>query len=313
MKIHRDVTRKRLLPRGSVVTIGVFDGMHRGHARLVRAVVRQSRRLGVPSVVVTFCPHPVHVLRPKIYCPLIVSLDYRLKILESLGVDHCAVIPFKKSFARLSPRSFIEKYLVRPFSPKLIMVGDDFRFGHSRRGTGEMFRQIGRRRGFDFMAVSTREHGWKRFSSTRIRDFIIRGKLSMAARLLGRPVSIYGRVIHGDARGHRLGYPTANINPVNELLPPSGVYVVLVRYGERVFPGVASIGRRPSFKKICPVNVETHIFNFHQDLYGKCIIVEFLYRIRDEKVFRSAQDLIEQIHKDEQVARFWFARHREIF
>lgn len=311
MKIHHKVTPQGLFFNGSVVTIGVFDGMHRGHVRLVRTVVRQAKRRGVPSVVVTFSPHPVHVLRPQIYCPLIISVDYRLKILESLGVDHCVVIPFGKSFARLSPESFIKTYLVRPFSPELIVVGDDFRFGHSRRGTGKMFRQIGRQHGFGFMAVTTREHGRKRFSSTRIRDFIIRGKLSKAAGLLGRPVSIYGRVIHGDARGRRLGYPTANINPIDELLPPSGVYVVMVRRGDQAFPGVASIGRRPSFKKICPVNVEAHIFNFHRNLYGQHIIVEFLRRIRDEKVFRSAQDLIEQIRQDEQFARSWFACHRE--
>lgn len=308
MKILNRLSQRQAFTKKAVVTIGVFDGMHRGHVRLIREVVRRARRQGGPAVVITFSPHPVHVLRPQIYCPLIVSLSHRLKIMASLGVDVCVVVPFRKSFSRVSPGKFIRQHLLRLFNPSEVIVGDDFRFGQARQGTLATFRQAAKEYGFKFSVIPTRVRGEKHFSSSRIREYILSGELQKAARLLGRPVALLGHVVHGDAIGRNLGYPTANINSAQELLPPSGIYIIHVHWRDRLYQGVAYIGRRPSIKKIGPVKVEAHIFNFHRDLYGQEILIEFLKKIREEKVFRSQDELVHQIRKDELVARRWFAR-----
>lgn len=285
------------------MAIGVFDGVHRGHQALIKAAVRRAREIGGQPLVLTFAPHPVHVLRPEINLPYIVSVPYRLKLIEDLGVAACIVIRFTKRFSRLSPEEFIGRYIVKGIRPREIFVGDDFRFGQDRCGTLGYFREAGQKYGFRVAAVGAVKAGSKKIGSSVIRRKIVEGRLAGASRLLGRAVSIMGKVVRGDGRGRRLGFPTANIPVAGSVIPPVGVYAVRVKIGQRVLSGMANIGRRPSFKKDDPVHVETHLFNFHGNLYGKEIIVEFVRKIREEEVFLSETQFAAQLHRDHAQAR----------
>ena len=263
-------------------------------------------------MVLTFYPHPVHVLNPEKENPLIVSLPYRLKLIEQLNIDVCLVIHFTKHFSRLSPEKFIQRYLIEKLHPKEIAVGDDFRFGQNRAGDLEYFEKAGRQYDFTVSTVPTTQSGKRKIGSSRIRQLILEGKLKAAAKLLNRPVSILGRVIRGDGRGKKLGYPTVNIHPGEIILPPLGVYIVRVCLADKLHCGIANIGRRPSFKRAGKVNVEVHIFDFNLNVYDKEITVEFLKKIRDERHFRSPEELIRQIRRDERSAR-WYFQNKENF
>ncbi len=289
--------------KNAVVAIGVFDGVHRGHQALIQGAVRRARQIGGEPLVMTFWPHPVHVLRPELGLPYIISLQHRLKLIEEFGAKACIVIHFTRRFARLSPEQFIQRYIVAHVSPKEIYVGNDFRFGQGREGTLEYFEQVGAKYGFKVRAVDAVKTGKKKIGSSIIRQLIGEGRLAQAARLLGRAVSVMGKVVHGDGRGKTLGFPTANIFIQNGVIPPLGVYAVRVRFGKKIFNGMANIGRRPSFKKNDSVHLETHIFDFHRSLYNKEIIVEFVQRIREEKKFGSNTQFITQLRNDRARAR----------
>ena len=284
--------------KNAVLAIGVFDGVHLGHQTLIRAAIRRARIIQGDPVVMTFMPHPVRVLRPEIRLAYIHSLPLRIRLIKELGAA-CIVVPFTKQFSRLTPQGFIERCLVKYVQPKEIFVGDDFRFGRDRSGTLSAFQAAGQKHGFTVNVVNTIKGGRKKIGSSIIRRLISQGKLKAASKLLGRNVSILGRVVKGDGRGKRLGFPTANIHIGQELVPPVGVYAVKVRVGSRMFPGMANVGRRPSFRSPHgDVNVEAHLFGFKGTLYHREIIVEFIRKIRDEKMFLSSDKLIVQLQKD---------------
>lgn len=297
---------KKQYPR-PVVAIGVFDGLHRGHQKIIRQTVRRAAQIRGTPMVITFAPHPVHVLNPKVFCPLIISVEHRLKLIEEMGVKVGWVIPFTRRFARGNADEFFHRYLINPLSPSEIVVGDDFHFGRGRQASAAYLQALGPKHGIAVRCLSVGS-GPKSVSSSRIRRDIATGNLKHAASLLGRPFAVLGRVIHGDSRGRKLGYPTANIHLTQQLLPPSGVYIVKVKLGSRTYPGIANLGHRPSFKKIARVNLEVHLFNLRQNLYARRILVQFLRKIRDEKVFRSQAELVRQIRLDEKQARRWFHR-----
>lgn len=289
--------------RNAVLAIGVFDGVHRGHQALIQGAVRRAKRLGGEPLVMTFWPHPARVLHPEFGLPYIISLPHRLKLIEDLGVRACVVIHFTRRFARLSPEQFIRRYIASRLRPQEIYVGDDFRFGQDREGTLEYFKKAGEQYGFRVRAVDAVKTGKKKIGSSAIRRLIAGGKLSRAGRLLGRGVSVMGKVVHGDGRGKKFGFPTANIFVQNGVMPPMGVYAVKVRIGGKPFGGMANVGRRPSFKKNDRVHLETHVFDFHRNLYGKEIIVEFFQKIREEKKFGSHARFVAQLRRDESQAR----------
>ncbi len=288
----------------SVIAIGVFDGVHLGHKYLIRKMVVKAKALKVTSIVITFFPHPIHVLQPKIRLPLIVSLKHRLNLIEDLGTDVCVVIPFTKKFSRLSPRQFIEKHLVKKYHPREVFIGSDFRFGQGRRGDLILLKQNGNRFNFKVNIVPSVLLGSKVISSTLIRRLIEHGRLNLASRLLARKVSILGTVSRGYSRGRLFGFPTANINLSQEVIVPRGVYAVKVILGDKAYYGMANIGIRPSFNEHNELmNVEVYIFNFRKNIYGKEILVEFLKKIRVEKKFPAQENLIQQLKKDEILAR----------
>ncbi|MCK5178846.1 MAG: bifunctional riboflavin kinase/FAD synthetase [Candidatus Omnitrophica bacterium] len=290
--------------RKAVWAIGVFDGLHIGHQKLIKTTVRRAKKLSVPAVVMTFSPHPVQVLYPNSCLPFIVSLPHRLKLIEELGITVCIVVRFTKRFSRLTARQFIHKYLDGHLSPKEIFVGADFCFGQKKEGTVAFFKEAGRAYGFKVHAIAPVTTGQKKIGSSQIRRLITQGKLNAARRLLGRPVSIFGKVVKGDGRGRTLGFPTANVYPGNETVLPVGVYAVRVIAGHKKFPGMANVGRRPSFKKkTSRINIETHLFDFKGSLYGKEIVVQFIKKIRSERVFASPEKMTAQLARDEAKCR----------
>lgn len=306
MKVIYGIGRiKRKMP-ASVLALGVFDGLHRGHQYLIRQMIRQAKAKKAPSVVMTFFPHPVNVLNPRVNVPLLVPLKYRLALIERLGADITCVVNFTKEFSRLTPRLFVEKYVVGKINPKEIFVGQNFRFGRNRGGTVNFLKAQGRHYGFCVRAVSSLKDSGDVISSSRIRALVLDGDVSRAGGLLGRPVSLFGTVVRGDGRGKTLGYPTANIHPFNQIVPARGVYVAEAVLNNRVFQGMVNVGTRPSFKKTNKINIEVHIFDFKQSIYGKEIEIRFLKKIRNERKFPSVEALILQLARDEKFTRAHF-------
>ncbi len=306
MKVMCGIGRVKPALFNTVAAIGIFDGVHKGHQSLIRRMVACARRKKAKSLVITFHPHPVEVLHKKRPAYL-VSLPHRLKLIEELGVDIVLVIKFTKKFARLKPEEFVKKYLVGCLGVREVFVGDDFRFGENRTGDVDLFTQMGVRYGFKVNHMHPIKKTSDKISSSRLRELIGSGRLKEAVSMLGRNVSILGKVVRGDGRGKTLGYPTANIKFDCDVLPPHGVYVVGVNLKGRRFRGVANIGCRPSFEgKNSDVKLEVHIFDFKKNIYGCEITIEFLKKIRDEKKFSSMEQLTRQIRHDEQVARRYF-------
>ncbi len=288
----------------TAVAIGIFDGVHRGHQLLIKNMVAEAKKLKAKAVVITFFPHPAHVLRPDISLPYLMPLEHRLELLEELGVDAAVVIRFNKQFAHINPSYFIENFLVGKLGVKSIFVGEDFRFGKDRSGDIALFKQLALKYNYRMHAIKPVRQAGQTISSSRLRRLIPEGKLKQAQQLLGRPVSVLGQVVKGDSRGKSLGFPTANVNYDNALLPPCGVYAVRVSLEGKSFYGMANLGVRPSFKsEDSKIHLEAHIFNFKRSIYGQEITVEFLKKIREEKSFASKEALIAQIKKDESIIR----------
>ncbi len=308
MKIIHGIKNIKRKFKSPVVAIGVFDGLHRGHQQLINQAIQEARQIRGTAIVMTFWPHPAHVLRPEIRLPLLVSLPHRLRLLEGLGVDVCIVIPFTKSFSRLSPEEFVKNYLIRNIKPVEIFVGYDFRFGKNRQGDLNRFKTISKELGFKINVLHAIKGGARAISSTLIRELVIQGKLSQASRLLGRFVSLMGTVYRGDARGRLLGFPTANVDPDGELIPPCGVYAVSVLIGNKRYGGMANIGYRPSFKNGNKISIEVHIFHFRKKIYSRTILVEFIKKIRDERMFLFKGQLIQQLYEDEIKAKAIIAK-----
>ena len=277
--------------RKPVVALGVFDGVHLGHRRILEAVVGKARRIKGTSMVVTFWPDPHK--EKSLY-----SLEHRLRLIEELGIDVCIVIKFSQSFSMISAEDFIKDILVQKIGAEYIYVGRNFRFGKEARGDFRILAKLSafyrfKLKVFDLIKINNQP-----ISSTYIRKLITQGKLDTARTLLSLPVSILGTVIKGSALGKKLGFPTANINPHHEVLPPSGIYAVSVFLDNKNFRGVCYIGAKPTFKKGIEKHIEVYIFNFQQNIYGKYLEIQFIKKIRNERKFSSPQSLARQVKKD---------------
>ncbi len=302
------LSRSKLRFNKTSAAIGIFDGVHRGHQYLIKQMLAHAKRLKAKPVVITFFPHPAHVLVPNVKLGYLSSLQDRLALFNDLGVAVCIVVRFNLGFAHMEPQKFIKNILVKKLGVRAVFVGDDFRFGKDRSGDITLLQKLGKIYGYEAHAVSQIKGGRTVISSTRIRQLIGKGRLNEAARLLGRPVSISGCVVKGSGRGRTLGYPTANIAYEADILPPQGIYVVRVLRGKKTYLGLANIGTRPSFEKQnSKLLLEAHILDFSGNIYGQHLQVEFLKKIRNEKRFSNSQGLIRQIQKDESLARKYFA------
>jgi riboflavin kinase / FMN adenylyltransferase len=280
--------------------VGNFDGVHRGHQALVAATTAEAQRRGQAAVVLTLDPHPARLLKPERAPAAIMTLAQKAETLESLGVDALVVVPFTIAFAAQTPEMFAAEILVRHLAASVVLVGENFRFGHDRVGTLATLEGLGRELGFEVSGVPAVLHAGAPVSSSRIRTAIAEGQVDEAAALLGRPYCLDGQVVAGDGRGRTIGIPTANILPYNEIKPGRGVYACRVRLREEESAdvlAVVNIGERPTFDGV-GTTVEAHLLDFQGDLYGQTLRLEFVARIRGEQRFSSAAELVAQIQSD---------------
>ncbi len=295
-----DITRTI---RNPVLTIGNFDGVHRGHQALFQRVKEWARRLNGESVVMTFHPQPLQVLAPETGPPLITLHERKIELIASCGIDVTIVIPFDRKFSKITAPSFVKDILVDKIGVKAIIVGYDYRFGHGRQGDIEFLRQMGDEHGFIVDIVSGVQVEDTVVSSTLIRQLILDGDLKEAGRLLGRPYEVSGTVVSGRRRGGRLlGFPTANIRLTGQACPRPGVYAVEAEVNGSRYGGAANLGYNPTFGDD-ELSLEVHILDFDKDIYGYPISVRFIDRLRDEVRFSGVEELVQQIRKDVEKAR----------
>jgi riboflavin kinase / FMN adenylyltransferase len=294
--------------RGCVLTIGNFDGLHLGHRALLDAVVARAHALERQAAVYTFDRHPRRVLQPELHLPRLTSRDQMEHGLRAEGIDLLIVEPFTRELSDLEPERFVEQVLVERIGPAEVFVGRDFRFGHGRAGSDETLRRMLPAYGVRVSVIAQVLVEGEDVSSTRIRRLLAEGRVEEVARCLGRPYSVWGRVVAGERRGRTLGFPTANLAPENELIPARGVYATTVRKIESsapcspAYPAVTNIGTRPTFEP-GQLLVETHLLDFDGDLYDSRIEVSFEARIRDERRFSGPDELRAQIELDAARAR----------
>ena len=289
--------------RPSVVAVGVFDGVHLGHQRLLHELLELSSALEAVPTVITFRNHPDQVLRGSAP-PLLVSVPHRLRLLRRAGIQRLALLDFEPRLQNLSARDFAERLLVRALRTKGLLLGYDSALGKDREGTPARFRLLGEELGFAVRIGAPFVLDGATVSSTQIRSAITSGDLELARRFLGRLPSAFGEVVHGDARGRTLGFPTANVLPQTPVLPPNGVYAVQVVLDGSVLPGVANLGTRPTIANATPgTMLEVHLFDFRGDLYGRELEVGFHSRLRSERKFANLDELKAQITADIAAAR----------
>ncbi len=290
--------------RKPVVALGVFDGVHRGHRYILENAVRQARRIGRKSVVLTFWPHPQ--AKESIY-----SLQHRLRLIGEIGIDVCIVINFNKRFSQMKAGDFVRKILFAKLGAGLIYVGRNFRFGKGAEGNLSMLRELSGVYNFKLKPFAVLKINNQPVSSTYIRRLIAKGDLEAAEKLLLRPVTILGTVIRGSSLGRKLGFPTANIDPHHEVLPPSGIYAVYAILDNRRLCGACYIGSKPTFNKShksqvtsqIKKHIEAYILGLSKYIYGKYLEIQFVRKIREDRKFPSGASLAAQIRKDVEIAK----------
>ena len=277
-------------------TIGNFDGVHIGHKKILAAIKEEAKQQGLSSCVITFHPHPQKVLQ-NIDIPLLVPIRERLKLLEDQGIDVVACYTFTKDIAKISAQDFVTDILVGKLNLKHLIVGPDFSFGRKREGNLELLNKMGAQYGFDTEVVETALYEGEIVSSTSIRNLVREGNLLKARNFLGYNFYIEGQVKEGERRGRRIGFPTANLETDWDILPKVGVYATLANVNGIKHQSITNIGYRPTFGHN-ELLIETHIFNFNEDIYKKRVKVEFVDRVRDEQKFDGPDALVEQIKID---------------
>jgi riboflavin kinase/FMN adenylyltransferase len=300
------------LANGAVITVGTFDGVHRGHQDVLATLVRHAEARGLPSVVITFDPHPLEVVNPAAAPPLLTLTEEKLAMFAQTGVSYVAVVPFTPALAALEAEQFVDDVLLGRFAMRELLVGHDHGFGRGRMGDIEVLRQLGQSRGFQ-VTVLPPVHAADGYaiSSTAIRRSVAGGDLARAALGLGRPYSISGTVIRGDQRGRTIGYPTLNLSPPSprKLLPPDGVYAVRVQLPEGQFGGMLNLGPRPTVGDH-QRRIETHVFDAGADWYGATVRLDFVARLRGTRPFAGLDALKTQLADDETQARLVLATAR---
>jgi len=306
-KLIRSIYNIRPEVQGGVVTIGNFDGVHVGHQALVKSVVTKAKELKVPSLAITFEPHPFEFFgKENLTIPRLTRLREKFLALAECGIDYVLIIPFNQALADLSASDFVTQIIHHSLRPVHLIIGDDFRFGHKRQGDFAFLQEMGKPLGFTVEAMHTVLVEGERVSSTRVRKALADGDHALANRLLGHPYTMHGRVRRGDQRGRQWSFPTANIYLHRKLTPVRGVYTVYVHgLGDKPLPGVANVGMRPTVDGTRTL-LEVHLLDFDKDIYGRYVRVEFCEKLRDEVRYASLDLLREQIAKDVAAARNYF-------
>jgi riboflavin kinase/FMN adenylyltransferase len=296
------------ISRSTVVTLGVFDGLHIGHQLIMKTVVERARAAGAVPTVITFEPHPRAVLHPESAPPLLQTFDQKIEALGVLGIEQTIVIHFDKAFSQIRAEEFLREVIVDRLQAKEVYLGRGFAFGHNREGHIDLLRKVSSQLGFLADEVPEVQIRGERVSSSRIRELILEGQINLARRMLGRPYGVQGRVVRGAARGQKLGFPTANIDPQNRVIPKRGVYVTAILIDGQWRQSVTNVGVRPTFGATAPSSIETHVLDWSDDLYERTVRVRFLHRLRDEKKFGSIDELKSQIERDVARAQDYFKR-----
>jgi riboflavin kinase/FMN adenylyltransferase len=296
------------IQRPTVLTLGVFDGLHLGHQLIMRTVVERARADRAVPTVITFDPHPRAVLHPASAPPLLQTLDQKVEGFGALGIEQTIVIRFTKEFSLIRAEDFLRDVVKERLQAKEVYLGRGFAFGHNREGNIELLRRVSGELGFFADEVPVVCLRGQRVSSTKIRELLLCGKVNLARRMLGRPYGVEGRVERGAERGHALGFPTANLRPQNRVIPRNGVYVSGTLIDGQWRRSVTNVGIRPTFASDLEPSVETFVMNWAGDLYGDVVRVRFLHRLRDEKKFGSVDELKTQIEKDVNRAESYFER-----
>ena len=306
MKIFHGTENANIL-RGTVLTLGVFDGLHLGHQRIMQTVVSRAKATDTIPTAITFEPHPRAVLHPENAPPLLQTLDQRLAAFEVLGIEQAIVIRFTKDFAANEAEEFLREIVHERLQAKEVYLGKGFEFGRNRGGNIELLKKMSAELGFFADEVpEIRLHG-QRISSSKIRHLLSEGKINLARRMLGRPYGVEGQIEHGSQRGHEIGFPTANLKPKNRVIPRLGVYVTATLIDDVWRRSITNIGVRPTFETEVEPSIETYIFDYDGNLYGDVLRVRFLHRLRDERKFNGIAELKVQIEKDTRRALNYFS------
>lgn len=285
---------------GTVVTVGTFDGVHLGHIECIRRLVDRAREVGAPSLLLSFDPHPLEIVNPSAAPLLLTTTEEKLEVLAETGVDYFAIMPFTHELASYGAREFVELILRRRFRMQELLIGHDHGFGHRRAGNVAVLKELGEADGFavdvvEAVAAADGQH----VSSTSIRRAVAGGDLDRAAQGLGRRYSVSGTVVAGNSRGRDLGFATINLSPVSprKLLPPEGVYAVMVQTPAGQFGGMMNLGPRPTFGDM-EISIEAHLFDVSRDFYGNRVRIDFVSFLRDTRKFASPDELVAQLGKD---------------
>jgi riboflavin kinase / FMN adenylyltransferase len=300
MQIHRGLDSIPVLQH-AVLTIGTYDGVHAGHQVIIQRINEIAHEVDGESVVLTFDPHPRLVLQPDNKdLKLISTIEEKIELLEGFGLQHLVITPFSKEFASMDAGEYVEQVLVKKFRPKVIVIGYDHRFGKGRQGDIELLRKLGPKWGYTVEEISVQTIEEISVSSTKVRNALLEGDIRSANQLLAHPFTLCGQVVHGDKIGRTLGFPTANIHipDLHKLIPPPGVYAVIVKVKDQVHKGALSISYRPTVVDYGELRTEVFILDFNEDIYGENIRVTFVEHIRNDVKFDSLEALISQMEDD---------------
>jgi len=305
MKIFHGIENANIA-KPTVLTLGVFDGLHLGHQRIMETVVERARAVNSVATAITFDPHPRSVLHPESAPPLLQTLDQRLANLEVLGIEQAIVVKFDSEFAAQPAEDFLRNIIHDRLHAVEVYLGRGFAFGKDRGGNIELLRRMSSELGFVADEVDEVQLRGHRVSSSAIRSLLVDGKVNIARRMLGRPYGVEGVIIRGNRRGHTIGFPTANLKPRNRVIPKFGVYATATLIDGVWRKSITNIGVRPTFEDATEPSIESYVFDFDGDLYGDVLRVRFLHRIRDERKFNGIEELRAQIERDTTRARNYF-------
>nr|WP_320050580.1 bifunctional riboflavin kinase/FAD synthetase [uncultured Desulfuromonas sp.] len=297
MKIIRDLSEIEKPFDRAVVTLGNFDGVHLGHREIFRSVLQSARREGGTSIVCTFEPHPLKLLSPDHAPRLINTVCERERLIAASCVDVLLILPFSRELAALAPEQFVDQVLLERIGLKHLVVGYDYAFGKGRSGSIDFLREQGRRKGFVVDVFGPVQKNGQVISSTRVRQHVLSGDVEGVVALLGRHFNFEGQVVHGDGRGHHLGFATANLTTEKELIPADGVYACIAMVDDTEYKAVVSIGHKTTFGDY-PLTIEAHLFDFDQDVYDQTMRLYFVKKLRDQKTFATKEALIKAIEQD---------------
>ena len=309
MKIIKDLAEIKR-DKKSVITLGTFDGLHLGHQQIVNEVLRKSREIEGRNFLLTFEPHPRKVIPGRNDVKILSTLEEKIGILDKLGLENLFVINFTIEFSKQSPEDFVKKFMIDGIGLSEVVIGYDHHFGKERDGNFELLQEMGKKNNFSVTLVPEYSIDGETISSTKIRNALLNGDVIKAGKMLGRNYTFKGKIVHGDGRGRKLGFPTANIsvNDQDKLIPAKGIYAAeCIVQNKRNF-GLLSLGSRPTFHKDGEIIPEFYIFDFDKDIYDEIMEVELVEKIRNEEKFNSVDDLVAQMKKDEQKGRIIFSK-----